>query len=164
MKLTSSTFLFSFALVSYNCIPICSANLCASCVNTTLRSGSSSLLPTWNKKKYWTWYYVFLAPKYSFIQWVQSDSKLINDLTDKLPYKCIKIWRTGKSVGPNKISNEIIKYSVPATYKAIIYIYYLIYFLTLSNIILIWEKRQGYSCKTALLSYLIIELLIGFSC
>ncbi len=44
--LTSSTLIFSLALVSYNWIPICSANLCASCVKTTFLSGSSSLFPT----------------------------------------------------------------------------------------------------------------------
>ena len=43
---TSSTLMLSFALVSNSSMPICSAKRCASCVSTTLRSGSSSLLPT----------------------------------------------------------------------------------------------------------------------
>lgn len=44
--LTSSTLMFSLALVSNNWIPICWANVCASSVTTTFRSGSSFLLPT----------------------------------------------------------------------------------------------------------------------
>ena len=38
--------MFSFALVSYKSIPICSENLCASSVCTTFFSGQSFLLPT----------------------------------------------------------------------------------------------------------------------
>ena len=44
--LTSSTLMFSFALVSYKSIPICSENFCASSVCTTFFSGQSFLLPT----------------------------------------------------------------------------------------------------------------------
>ena len=43
---TSSTLMFSFALVSNRLIPICSANFCASVVSTTLELGSSFLFPT----------------------------------------------------------------------------------------------------------------------
>lgn len=48
-RLTSSTLMFSFALVSNRLIPICSANFCASVVSTTLELGSSFLFPTENK-------------------------------------------------------------------------------------------------------------------
>lgn len=46
---TSSTLMFSFALVSNRLIPICSANFCASVVSTTLELGSSFLFPTKHK-------------------------------------------------------------------------------------------------------------------
>lgn len=46
IRLTSSTFLFSFALVSNRLMFIWSANFWASAVSTTLESGESSLLPT----------------------------------------------------------------------------------------------------------------------
>ena len=41
--------MFSLALVSYSSIPICSANFCASSVETTFLSGLSFLLPTKQK-------------------------------------------------------------------------------------------------------------------
>lgn len=44
--LTSSTLMFSLALVSNSLMSICSANFCASAVSTTLEFGSSFLLPT----------------------------------------------------------------------------------------------------------------------
>ena len=65
---------------------------------------------------------------------VQSDSHLsplCNDLTDK-PItvaelnKCVKKLKTGKSAGPDKISNEIIKYSGIVTCKAIVKLFNLI--------------------------------------
>lgn len=50
-SLTSSTLMFSFALVSNRRMLICSANFCASFVSTTLEFGSSFLLPTKNKEQ-----------------------------------------------------------------------------------------------------------------
>lgn len=47
---TSSTLMFSLALVSNRLIPICSANFCASVVSTTLELGSSFLFPTEKRK------------------------------------------------------------------------------------------------------------------
>ena len=46
VPLTSSTLMFSFALVSYNSMPIWSANIRASSVWTTFFSGQSFLFPT----------------------------------------------------------------------------------------------------------------------
>ena len=54
LTLTSSTFLFSLALVSKKGMFICCANFWASLVGTTFLSGSSSLLPTETEiRVYW---------------------------------------------------------------------------------------------------------------
>ena len=69
-----------------------------------------------------------------FCKKVQSESSLLpppNEITDK-PFtisevnKCIKKLNTGKSAGPDKISNEIIKYSGIVTCKAIVKLFNLI--------------------------------------
>ena len=61
----------------------------------------------------------------------EENSLSINEVTDK-PFtvteinKCIKKLKTGKSTGPDLISNEIIKYSSMVTCKAITKLFNLI--------------------------------------